>query len=146
MADVAGTAVGVISLGIQVCQGLVSYYHEYRDQDETITAILRDLSILSHGLEIIQGCIAKVCFQQANGTAQAEESIIACAAAIARLDQFLAKCRQIAGPTKLNVKERIQILSQKATFPFRKSTIQDLRNTVKDLQSNVILSLQALQL
>lgn len=64
MADIAGTAVGIISLGIQVCRGLVSYYHEYRDQDEKITGILQDLTILSHGLELIEGCIAKVAFDR----------------------------------------------------------------------------------
>ncbi|KAL9621638.1 MAG: hypothetical protein Q9160_003890 [Pyrenula sp. 1 TL-2023] len=118
MAEIAGTAVGVIPLGIQVCQAIVSYYHDFRDQDEKIRSILQDLAVLTNGLELVQTCIAKDCFLQVNGTVQAEESIITYATAIARLNQLLAKCHQT---TKSTVKERILELGQKATFPFVKA-------------------------
>lgn len=34
--DVAGTAVGVASLDIQVCQGLLDYYQAYKSYDQDI--------------------------------------------------------------------------------------------------------------
>ena len=42
----AGSAVGITSLGIQVCQGLLSYYHDWKNYDEdmkTTTDAISDL-------------------------------------------------------------------------------------------------------
>jgi uncharacterized protein YaaN involved in tellurite resistance len=143
MAEVAGTAVGIISLGIQVCQGLVSYYQDYKGQDEKVGDILRDVLTLSNTLEAIQNCLSKLNSSQLDTIAQAEDSIMVCAAAVTRLNQLLAKCRQTAVPA--DFKERIQVLTRKAAFPFCQSTIKDLKDAVKGLQTNVVIALQALQ-
>ena len=144
MAEVAGTAVGVISLGIQVCQGIISYYEAYKGQDEKAADILQDVSTLSKTLEAMQNCLSKPSLRQLDTIAQAEDSIAVCASAVKRLEQLLAECRQTAVPT--DFKERMQLLTLKVAFPFRQSTIKDLRDTVKGLQANVCSALQALQL
>ena len=49
MADplsIAGTGVGIASLGIQVCQSLLDYYHDWKDYDQDIkltTGAISDL-------------------------------------------------------------------------------------------------------
>jgi hypothetical protein len=40
MAEAASTAIGILSLGIQVGQGMLSYYQVYKDQDQRICDIL----------------------------------------------------------------------------------------------------------
>lgn len=144
MAEVAGTAVSVISLGLQVCQGLCSYYQAYKGQDEKVADILQDVSILSNTLEAIQRCLSKLNPTQLDTIAQVEDSVIMCAAAIKILEQLLAECRRTAVPA--DFKERMQVLTRKVAFPFRQSTVKDLRDTVKGLQTNVVLALQTLQL
>ena len=67
-----------------------------------------------------------------------------CTAAVTKLDHFLARCRQTAVPVDL--KERMQVLTRKAEFPFRQSNIEDLKDTVKGLQTNFVIAQQALQL
>lgn len=144
MAEVAGTVVSVISLGLQVCQGLVSYYQDYQGQDEKVADILRDVSTLNNSFEALQHCLSKLNPGQLDTIVQAGDSVIECAAAVERLKQLLAECHRTAIPA--DFKERIQILARKAAFPFRQSTIKDLRDTVKGLQTNVIIALQTLQL
>lgn len=36
--DVAAGAVGIVSLGIQACQGLLSYYNDWRDYKSEISS------------------------------------------------------------------------------------------------------------
>lgn len=144
MAEVAGTAVSIISLGLQVCQGLVSYYQTYQGQDEKVADILRDVSSLKKSLEAIQRCLPKLNSGQLDTIAQAGDSVIECAAAVKKLEQLLAECHRTAIPA--DFKERMQILARKVAFPFRQSTIKDLKDTVKGLQTNVVIALQILQL
>ncbi|EXJ60944.1 hypothetical protein A1O7_05097 [Cladophialophora yegresii CBS 114405] len=145
MAGVAGTAVGVISLGIQVCQGLISYYHAYHDQDEKIRDILCNVQGLSNTLEVAHVCLIKANAARLVAISQAVDSIIACAGAIHRLERLLQRCRQTVSPTGY-ASERIQLALRKAAFPFQQSTIRDFSETVKGLQANVSLALQTLQL
>ncbi|OCT45668.1 hypothetical protein CLCR_01745 [Cladophialophora carrionii] len=145
MAEVAGTAVGVISLGIQVCQGLVSYYQAYRGQDETIRNILCHVEGLSNTLEVAHACLTKANPARFVAISQAVNSIIACADAIHGLEQLLQRCRQTISPTASGP-ERIRLAVHKAVFPFQQSTIRDFSETVKGLQANVSLALQTLQL
>ena len=57
---------------------------------------------------------------------------------------MLNKCRNTAVPS--NLKEKTQVLIKKAAFPSRESTLKDLNDTVKALQMNVVVAIQALQL
>lgn len=144
MAEVAGTAIAIISLGIQVFQGLVSYYQDFNSQDEKVTDILGDMNTLSNILEAIQRCLSKLNSRQLDIITQTQDCIIACASAITKLDQLLAKCLQTTVPA--DFKERMRVLTRKALFPFCSSTIKDLRDTVKGLQMNIVIALQTLQL
>lgn len=144
MAEVASTAIAIISLGIQVCQGLVSYYQDFNSQDEKVTDILGDMDTLSNILEAIQRCLSKLNSRQLDTITQTQDCIIVCASAITKLDQLLAKCLQTTVPA--DFKEPMRVLTRKAMFPFCSSTIKDLRDTVKGLQMNVVIALQTLQL
>lgn len=144
MAEIVGTVVGVLSFGIQVCQGLVSYYQSCKDQDEKVNDVLRDVDQLSITLANIQSCLSKLHDGQFQAISQVSDSVIACGAAIVRLNQLLAKCHQTAVP--VDFRERMGVLTRRAVFPFQQNTIKDLRDTVKGLQTNLLVALQVLHL
>lgn len=144
MADAVSTAVGVISLGIQVCQGLTSYYQSFKGQDRKIADILQHIDTLCNILEVIQTCLSNLNGSQLNAVPQVENSVTHCAAAITKLNDLLVKCRHTTIPT--NSKERMQILGRKLVFPFQQSTLDDLIDTVKGMQGNTDLALHALQM
>lgn len=55
--DVAGTAVGVASLGIQVCQGLRSYYDDWKTYDADISSTYSTITDLSKTLMILKSTL-----------------------------------------------------------------------------------------
>lgn len=51
---VAGSIVGIVSLGIQVSQGLLKYYNSYKNQDAVIAELCQSLENLLKTIERIQ--------------------------------------------------------------------------------------------
>lgn len=52
--SLAGTAVGVVSLGLSVCQGLISYYSAVRDCPKEAKNMLQKLEGLKDVLEVLE--------------------------------------------------------------------------------------------
>ena len=52
--EVAGSAVGIASLGIQVCQGLLTYYDAWRAYDQDITSTYNAITDLRDTLTILE--------------------------------------------------------------------------------------------
>lgn len=52
--DVAGSAIGIVSLGITVIQGLCKYYYSWKDASADVMRTLKSLEGFSRILERIQ--------------------------------------------------------------------------------------------
>jgi hypothetical protein len=52
--DVAGTAVGIASVSIQVCQGLLSYYDAWKSYDSDVSSTYNGIADLSKTLTILK--------------------------------------------------------------------------------------------
>lgn len=62
MADpfsVAASAISVASLGIQVCQSLLSYCVDYKSYDDTVGSLCRKIEGLRSTLEICEEALQK---------------------------------------------------------------------------------------
>ena len=55
-----GTAVGIVSLGIQACQGLVTYYASFRTFESDINSLVRRLEVLQNTLGVLNDVIKRV--------------------------------------------------------------------------------------
>lgn len=144
MADVLGTAVGVISLGLQVTQGISSYYSSFRDQIVEINSITQKAEVLEASLAILQTSLPNLRADHATSTAQVQLAITSCRDGMRRLDEILQKFR--ANPNPTGKREKIQALSNKAKYPFRQDTLQNLAGIVGGLQDNLNTALAILQL
>ena len=51
---VAGSAVGIISLGIQVCQGLIQYYGSWKDAPKDVTQMCKSVWNLEETLKVLK--------------------------------------------------------------------------------------------
>jgi hypothetical protein len=139
--DVAGAAVGVASLGIQVCQGLLDYYQAcesyHRDIQEAQKWILhlqRTLVILG---DVLQSSNAKQDVFQ-----NAQTGILNCEDGIRKLEKKLRKIRKGDLST---AKERTKAMGHRLIYPFQQSTVAKLKEIVKDLFEHLLLSIQVLQ-
>ncbi|KAL9064639.1 MAG: hypothetical protein Q9157_007759 [Trypethelium eluteriae] len=140
-----GTAVGVASLGIQCCQGVIGYYRSYREQDEVVavtTACVDDL----HGILVaLHGMINPPGPQlNTNVLALVIKSIASCEGLAndlkAELDKF--------GPNEPQAtpKKKAHKHVMRALYPFKKSTLIKLREIVQDFRGNLSLAIETVGL
>ncbi|CAG1974497.1 unnamed protein product [Fusarium graminearum] len=85
--SVAGTAVGIASLGIQVCQGLIKYLQAVNDRNEEIKDAVRDVKQVLSLLDNLNNTLPNVRF--GNGTTSIQTCIDNCNKKLAELQRFL---------------------------------------------------------
>lgn len=140
----AGTAVGVISLGIQVCQGLMSYYENWKSFDDDIAHLYAKSNKLRITLENLEYTLPKLRHSNANVMTDVEEKIVSSLKEIGKLEKALNKCRSSVSAN--TIQQKGYRLLQKTFYPFKKATIQELENNVTDLEHNLKTSLHSLTL
>lgn len=143
-ASIIGTAVGVISLGIQVCQGLVSYYEKWKSLDDDIAHLHASIDGLRITLENLKNILPK--FKNSNATivADVEKKILLSINGIRKMEEVLNKCYS---SVSANIaQQRGYRLVQKTFYPFKKATLQELNSYVTNLEHGLKTSLHSLTL
>lgn len=140
----AGSVVGLISLSIQSCQGLTSYYSIWKSYDEEIRQTyqsVEDLRIICENLEHELQRIPQV---QEPAAQQVVRLIVSCQDGIQSLRHALDRCHSTQ--VSHSFAERIELYRARALYPFRKQTLQILKDTVQSIQGNLGSALQILQM
>ncbi|KAH7117475.1 hypothetical protein EDB81DRAFT_767262 [Dactylonectria macrodidyma] len=146
MADplsVAGSAVGVISLGITVTQGLFDYYAAFQDQKSDVAHTTKKLSRLLELLESLR--------QLERRQSQADDGVI-----LAKMKSCMEDCKELirdleAELNKFNQAPHqgtmagLRAAGRRIAYPFRQSTLQKLDEDVDDFVSCLSLAMQLLQ-
>ena len=141
--SVAGSAVGVISLAITTCQRVISYYNSWDTQDQSISDAREKLERLRSSLSALEEILPKISSSSAIA-AEVEQCVLSCREGTARLQTFLRKCHEY--PTPLSLRDRFRDCRQRAIFPFRQSSLDSLKEIVRDFEDNLGIALQVLQL
>lgn len=140
--EVAGTAVGVASLGIQVCQGLLTYYDAWKAYDHDITSTYNAIADLRETLTILETML-----KQEGDTEivrRVETCVNNCKDALVELDKKRESLQKYSQPEGLRQKMRAGL--QRSWYPFKKDTLDALKASVTDVQKRLKLALQVLQL
>ena len=140
----AGSLVGLISLSIQSCQGLTSYYSAWKSYDEQIGHTHRNLDELRITCENLERELQRITQDQEPVVQQVVRLIASCQDGINSLRHALEQCQSVQIPDTLTAK--IKLYRARALFPFRKQTLQRLKDTVHSIQGNLSSALQILQL
>ena len=141
---IAGSVVGLISLGIQSCQGLTSYYSAWISYDEQISQTSRNVDELRITCENLEYELQRIDQDQAPAVQQVAKLIVSCQDGIDSLRCALQRCHSTQIPQNLAAK--IHLYRSRALYPFRKQTLQSLKDTVHNMQGNLSTALQILQL
>ena len=146
----ASGAIGIISLGITVCQGFINYYSTWKDQDGDIKHTIGSINTLSSILAPLRKALDH---QQLDhtGKAQIEQSIESCETAIHSLEKKLNKIRgyqpqSFSSTSTLRVRENVRNFYNRAKYPFKESTLAKLREIVSNARDNLQLAVVVLQL
>ncbi|KAF5861811.1 hypothetical protein ETB97_012439 [Aspergillus alliaceus] len=92
--SVAGSVVGLISLGLTICQGVISYYSAYRAYSEETRNVVTQLEGLQGVLGVLEGVLQQSKNQQ-NGSLAilgVKKNIIACGNGLEKLKSILENC------------------------------------------------------
>ena len=137
----AGTAIGVTSLGIQVCQGLLDYYRDWKDYDGDIRETYTKIAELNKTFLLVDDKLRSLpgsAFQE-----RAKDCLLTCQDGVKQLEKKLKKVHREA-PAGLKQKTQAGIL--RLLYPFRKSTLEKLGIITQALMQQLNLALQVVQL
>ena len=136
-------AVGLLSLGIEVCKGLLSYYRSWRSSESDVGGMYASIEALAKTLLLLQSVVQKGAFGRPV-VENVEESILLAEDGIRSLSKKLDKIKLHPGEKDSWVEKR-KIPLRKAIYPFKKSVLVKLQELANDLRDDLTLSLDILQ-
>lgn len=142
--SVTGTAVGITSLGIQACQGLVRYYSEFRSYHEDINVTIQRLEGLQAILEVLDLVKEKVELDNDGPPAQLHLALQACSDGVRKLGCIVRKCGETKMPDTLE--DRLRLIRKRLLWPFKRDTLSDMQRTLDRLQASLQLALHILHM
>jgi len=142
--SVAGGVVGIISLSIQVTQGLVDFYSAHKGRQSDLAHTAKKLEHLLRTLEILHDKLAQRRFsaEEKPLLKNVEGSIQDCEECIHELQNEANKFKD--NPTN-GIRATARTAARKVAYPFRQSTLQALDEDVDEIVSHLSLALQVLQ-
>ena len=142
--SIAGSAVGLISLGIQVTQSLVGFYNSYKDLDSDSFGITQTLECLLEIFCSLEKAISDRNFQEDERELirNIETSIQACNELIQELQD---ECKKLNKTSSNGFEAAVNVAGRRATYPFRKSTLQKLDEDIGEIRSSLSFALGVLQ-
>ncbi|KAL3455574.1 hypothetical protein BJX64DRAFT_294919 [Aspergillus heterothallicus] len=155
--SVTGSAVGVASLGLTICQGFLAYYGPYKSFHDDINEIVSRIQSLSALLVMLQRVITESSASNAWPSTSlatspvtqqvhlATQNIDSCKKGLKQLEKMLEKCHRICPPGREKA-SRLRNKFDRLLYPFRRETLVKLMDTVAWLQANVDTALQILQM
>lgn len=143
MADplsLTANAVGVISLGITVCQGLIDYCQAYAGQYGDVRVAVQDLQDLEKSLTLLRDSFRR--------RPDLFNLVVPYMDRLrARIDDLQPILSQFGKSVsrQSSLKDKVESAKQRALYPFKKGMIRELRDTVRQAQDNLTLALGVVQ-
>ena len=149
-ASIAGTAVGVVSLGLQVSQGLIEYYGQWKDFDADVTAMYASVEQLERGFRLVRENLSAERIAMLSSVREVEGSIQLCEAGIVELRRRLEKVRMREPLGSLRGKDallnELKRQGKRLLYPFQKGTLGKLRDVVGELRDGLQPVFHAVQM
>lgn len=147
MADpfsLTANAVGVTSLGITVCQGLINYCQAFAGQYRDVRLAVQDLRDLEKSLTSLRSTLTLISLHRPELFNLVTPYIDTLKSRVEELQPILSKFRKnVSG--EASFKDKAKSATQRAFYPFKKEMIRELRDTVRQAQDNLILALGVVQ-
>lgn len=153
MADpvsVTGTAAGIVSLGLQVSQGLIEYYSQWKDFDADVNAMYASVEQLERGFRLVREKLGATRFAMLSSVSEVEISIQLCEAGVLELKRRLEKIMMKEPLGSLRRKDallnRLKSQGKRLLYPFQKGTLGKLRDVVNELRDGLQPVFHAVQM
>ncbi|PVI07660.1 hypothetical protein DM02DRAFT_286359 [Periconia macrospinosa] len=143
MAD-PGTAVGVVSLGLQITQGLLEYYSNYKTYSDDIAHAVQRIKYLHETLAALEIPLQKLETRGDTVSERVRVSVRNCDHVLMKLDEVVRKCGEV--PASQSVVTKMKMVEKRLVYPLRKGTLRDVSTWVDRAQNDLDTALHALQL
>ena len=145
-----GTAAGIVSLGLQVLQGLVEYYSQWRDFDPDVNAMYASIEQLDRGFRLIREKLGAKNIMRLSSAHEVEASLQLCENGVLALKKKLEKIKM---KEPLGSLRRRDVLlnglngqGKRLLYPFQRGTLGKLRDIVNELRDGLQPVLHAVQI
>lgn len=136
--SVAGTAVGITSLGIQVCQGLVWYLRSVHGRKAEIAEDLGEVQSLISIFYALNDILPKINRTQCTEATTIRRCLEDSEGKLLELQRLLIKLR---GPEQCTTnREKMREAGRTLVYPFRADTLKSLRQSLRELLDNLNLA------
>lgn len=147
MADplsIAGSVVGILSLGLQVTQQLCEYYTKYKKQCEDLEQLLLKIERLTTCLDTVKDHVEArpKRLEEADLRKSIEATIEQCNFSLQELQSELDRFET---ETLKGVRRQIRSATRRALYPFRASTLKKLEEEIDYTMSELSTILQLFQ-
>jgi len=142
---VAGSAVGVISLGIRTVQGILWYYGAWHDRDDDVLRMCASLDNLKGTLDALLKAVTPPAMFSKNVKENVEKSIDTFNETLQKLRAELDKVKDTE-PPKSGARSKFRRHVRRALYPFKEATLAKFQGGVSDARSNLSLALDVLKL
>ncbi|KAJ5714466.1 uncharacterized protein N7483_011647 [Penicillium malachiteum] len=126
----ASSAVGIISLGLQVCTQLVSYCQAWKDFGNDIQKLGKKAACLRVSQKQLRDLIEKTRLSDPETAADLEEKAMHLEQSVRKLQTKLDMCR----PVLNDFSSKIRSQMKKATHIFRNDILHDMENDLDGIQ------------
>lgn len=127
---VTGSA-GLLSTGITVCHGLISYCRSYRSREEDLSGLQHNAEQLKTQLQLLENRHETAPSKDQNFRDAMHECITTCRKCLIDLGQLSEKYSPPS--TGSDPRSRRQVLSRKFRYPFQKAKFESFREHIHDL-------------
>jgi hypothetical protein len=143
--SITASVLTVISAGIAVTNSLVDFYTSYKHQDSKLRSTTEKLQDLLDIFESLRNSVSNRKFQldEQSLVEKIEASILTCEEMI---EELRSECEKFNKSTAHGFIGVVQVAGRRATYPFRKSTLEKLDEDIDEIRDNLNFALAALQL
>ena len=144
--DLAGTAIGAVSLGIQVCQGLVTYFRAVKGRDKDVSDVARQIQALEVTFRALDVVIPRAALVQTfdqRAIACVITCLGTCEAGVKDLETLRDSIGSVGGG---DVRDRIMDIGRRLAFGFRQGEVATLLQKIEGLTTSANLALTTLNL
>lgn len=127
---VTGSA-GLLSTGITVCHGLISYCRSYRSRKEDLSGLRHNAEQLKTELQLLENRYRLASFMERDFRDAVNECITACGKCLNELGHLSDKYSPPS--TGSAMRSRRQVLSRRLRFPFQKEKFESFRQQIHGL-------------
>jgi hypothetical protein len=136
--SVAGTAVGIISLGLQICGEIVSFCQAWRGFDEDIQNLNQKADSLRVPMKVLRQLIEDFSIPDPTIASDLEKKAQSIGKAMRRLKIAIDRYSSVSSGKD----DSLRFQLKKAAYPFRKEGLRDMASDLDSVQAVLNTAIQ----